>query len=116
MPFKKGKPKTGGKPKGYVSKPTELAREAIAKLVDLNAPNMVKWLDDIAQENPKDAFDCMMKVMEYHLPKLNRTDVSLANQPGEAFEIKQTIDTSKLTNEQLEEFLRLTDAATSRSN
>tara|TARA_B100001939_G_C16770636_1_gene542474 strand:- start:361 stop:687 length:327 start_codon:yes stop_codon:yes gene_type:complete len=74
MPFQKGQKKTGGKKKGYTSKATENAREAIANLVEKNTPQMIKWLEQIAEESPKEAFDCMTKVMEYHLPKLARTE------------------------------------------
>ena len=74
MPFQKGQKKTGGKKKGYTSKATENAREAIANLVDKNTPQMMKWLDEIAKESPEKAFDCMTKVMEYHLPKIARVE------------------------------------------
>ncbi len=77
MPFEKGRKKTGGKKRGYTFDETKQAQEAIANLVNLNTPNMIKWLDEIAQNNPKDAFDCLVKIMEYHLPKLNRSDFKM---------------------------------------
>lgn len=54
-----------------------LAREAIAAFVDGNAPRLQGWLDDIAADEkhgPKVAFDCVMSLLEYHVPKLARTE------------------------------------------
>ena len=44
-------------------------------LVDDNAPRLQEWLDEIAkQEGPKVAWQCFMDVVEYHVPKLSRTE------------------------------------------
>jgi hypothetical protein len=75
MPFEKGK---SGNPKGKAKGPnkaTAQAREAIASFVDGNADRLSGWLDQIAeQDGPKDAFNCFMSVVEYHIPKLARTE------------------------------------------
>ena len=65
-----------GRRKGVPNKATNLAREAIAKLVDDNAPRMQGWLDQIAeQEGPAVAWKCLQDVIEYHIPKLARQEV-----------------------------------------
>lgn len=75
-PKPKGKPR-GGSRKGIPNKATQNAREAIAKFVDGNAPKLQEWLDKIAEEQgPWAAFKCMMDVMEYHVPKLARTELT----------------------------------------
>lgn len=54
-----------------------MAREAIAKLVDGNADRLQEWLDQIAEDEkqgPAVAFKLLMDVMEYHVPKLARTE------------------------------------------
>ena len=59
------------------NKTTALAREAIATFVDGNAEKLQQWLDGIAEDpkhGPKAAFDCFMSVVEYHIPKLARTE------------------------------------------
>lgn len=59
------------------SKTTVLAREAIATFVDGNAEKLQGWLDDIAADpkhGPKVAFDSFMSVVEYHIPKLARSE------------------------------------------
>lgn len=64
-----------GRPKGVPNKATTLAREAIARLVDGNAERMQGWLDQIAEEEgPLKAWQCLTEVIEYHIPKLARTE------------------------------------------
>ena len=68
--------KTGGRAAGVPNKATGAAREAIATFVDGNAERLVGWLDMIAADNPKAAFDCFMSVVEYHIPKLARQELA----------------------------------------
>jgi len=69
-------PGNPGKPKGAINKSTMLAREAIANLVDQSTPQMQKWLDEIAEtEGPLRAWQCLTDVLEYHIPKLARTEM-----------------------------------------
>jgi hypothetical protein len=78
-----------GRPKGSPNKSTAMAREAIAQFVDGNAHKMQEWLekvadgvyDDVTEKwiappNPSKAFELLQSVMEYHLPKLARTEHS----------------------------------------
>ena len=68
-----------GRPKGAVNKSTAIVREAIANLLERNAPNMDRWLNEVAQEDPYKALDLMNKLSEYHIPKLARTEVTGAD-------------------------------------
>lgn len=75
--FRKGE-KRAKQGKHGPPKATLLAREAIAKLVDGNAHRLQTWLDEIAQDEkhgPMVAWKCFMDVIEYHIPKLARTEV-----------------------------------------
>ena len=77
-----------GRPKGVPNKSTAMAREAIAQFVDGNAHKMQEWLEQVAigvkneenkfivLPNPEKAFGMLQSVMEYHLPKLARTEHS----------------------------------------
>ena len=90
--------KGAGRPVGSPNKSTSMAREAIAKFVETNAPKMEKWLSQVAEGKPKidkegnqiykdgepvykiepnplKAFEMLQTVMEYHVPKLARTEV-----------------------------------------
>ena len=65
-----------GRPAGVPNKATQDAREAIARFVDGNAHRLAGWLDKIAKDNPMAAFDRYMSVVEYHIPKLQRTEIT----------------------------------------
>lgn len=78
-----------GRPKGIPNKATKDAREAIGAFVDGNAHRLSGWLDQVAegipkadddgywvQPNPAKAFEMFQSVVEYHIPKLARTEVS----------------------------------------
>jgi hypothetical protein len=68
--------KTGGRTAGTPNKASAQAREAIALFVDGNAYRLQEWLDRIAEEDPKRAFELFQSVIEYHVPKLGRTEVT----------------------------------------
>lgn len=76
--FKKGEKRPGaGRPKGLPNKTTAVAREAIARFVDGNSERLQEWLDQIAaQDGPAAAFKCFSDLIEYHVPKLSRAEVS----------------------------------------
>jgi len=87
-------PKKGpGRPAGSPNKATANAREAIALFVDGNAHRLTEWLDSVANgvkaedpetgeekyvvpPNPAKAFDMFQSVVEYHIPKLARTELA----------------------------------------
>ena len=73
-----------GRPKGSPNKATQAAREAIALFVDGNAHRLTGWLDEVAmgdpdngiKPNPAKAFEMFQSVVEYHIPKLARTELT----------------------------------------
>lgn len=75
--------KTGGRQAGTPNKITLEARQAIATFVDENAHKLQKWLSDVAEgnkdhgikPNPAKAFELFQSVVEYHIPKLARTEI-----------------------------------------
>jgi hypothetical protein len=90
-------PKKGaGRPSGSPNKVTADARHAIASFVDGNAHRLTEWLDQVAEgvkvielaedgtplekyvvpPNPAKAFDMFQSVVEYHVPKLARMEVT----------------------------------------
>lgn len=72
-----GKKTGGGSRKGVPNRSTALAREAIAQFVDNNSDRLQGWLDQIAAEKgPEAAFRCFTDLVEYHVPKLARTEVT----------------------------------------
>lgn len=73
--FKKGEKRPNQGKRGP-NKSTALAREAIAKFVDGNASKMQGWLDKVAKTDPERAFNMVTALMEYHIPKLARTELT----------------------------------------
>jgi hypothetical protein len=68
--------KTGGRQKGTVNKVTRSARQAIGLLLNGQSHKVAKWLDEIYETGgAKAAFNCYIKLLEYHVPKLSRTEI-----------------------------------------
>ncbi len=68
-----------GRPKGVPNKATANAREAVARFVDGNVGRLQGWLEDIANDpkhGPLVAFKCVQELLEYHVPKLQRTELT----------------------------------------
>lgn len=82
----------GGRSRGTPNKATTDARFAIATFVEGNVHRLTEWLDAVAngdpanevKPNPAKAFELFQSIVEYHVPKLARQDVTLkgdANAP-----------------------------------
>ena len=77
-----------GRPRGTPNKATTDARKAIALFVEENAHRLTGWLDQVAEgvrdpndgtkmlvkADPAKAFEMFQTVVEYHIPKLARTE------------------------------------------
>ena len=91
----KGMKTGGGSRAGVPNKTTQEARAAIAEFVNGNADRLQVWLDQVAHgvkdpdtgeyvvaPNPEKAFQLFSGVIEYHVPKLARTETSLTGPNG----------------------------------
>jgi len=80
-----------GRPKGSPNKATAAVREAIAVFAEGNAHKLQEWLDDVAmgvggnRPDPAKAADLYLRAIEYHIPKLARTE--LTGKDGGALEV-----------------------------
>lgn len=83
-----------GRTKGVPNRATTSAREAIARFVDDNSEKFQEWLDAVATGKTKDgivigppapdkAFSMVQAVIEYHVPKLNRTEMQTLDKNGQ---------------------------------
>ena len=94
-----------GRTKGTPNKATQDARAAIGMFVDGNAHRLQGWLDQIAEgvkdpanpgeylvtPNPEKAFNLFNNVIEFHVPKLARSESTISGPDGGPIEHKQII-------------------------
>lgn len=73
MPFQKGKPKTGGRQKGTANAVTADLRQRIQDLLNAQFDNISADLDDL---EPKERVNAWIRLLEFALPKLQRTEAS----------------------------------------
>jgi hypothetical protein len=66
-----------GRPKGSANKATTAVREAIARFAENNVEQLQGWLEKSAEKNPDKAADLFLRALEYHIPKLARTETIL---------------------------------------
>jgi len=69
--------KTGGRKKGTPNKATADVRSAIASLAQNMAGEVEDWIREI--EDPAKRVDAFSKLIEYHIPKLSRAEVTGEN-------------------------------------
>lgn len=122
----------GGRPPGALNKTTREARAAIAEFVDGNAHRLQEWLDRVANgvqrmdgdnnpmfddegnpmwilpPNPEKAFNLFQSVVEYHVPKLARSEMTGAD--GGPINVA-AIDLKGLSDTELEQVQRLMSKA-----
>ena len=71
-----------GRPKGSPNKATAAVREAMAVFAEGNVHKLQEWLEAVAEggegrtPDPAKAADLFLKAIEYHIPKLARTEVT----------------------------------------
>ena len=68
--------KTGGRKAGVGNKTTVDVRHAIALIAQDNAGNFARWLNQVAADDPAKAADLYLKAIEYHIPKLARSETT----------------------------------------
>jgi hypothetical protein len=73
--FKPGDPRAG-RPKGVPNKATADVRAAIAAFAEANVGKLQGWLDAAAKRDPARAAELFARILEYHVPKLARSEVS----------------------------------------
>ena len=77
-----------GRPKGVPNRSTSQARENVSFFISANVPKLNRWLEDIERVNGSlAAFTALVSLLEYHVPKLARTEITGANDGPIAIEI-----------------------------
>lgn len=79
-----GSPKFGGRAPGTPNKATEKTRQAIASIAEDMGDKFKEWILRTAtgdeevglKPDPKGAADLYLKAIEYHIPKLARSEIT----------------------------------------
>lgn len=68
--------KTGGRKRGTPNKSTADVRAAVALLAQNKVAEVERWLAKGAKSDPLGAVRAFVQLLEYHIPKLSRTELS----------------------------------------
>lgn len=63
-----------GSRKGIPNRTTQKVRDAVACIAENNIEKVQKWLEDI--KDPKHRLELFIRLLEYHIPKLARTELT----------------------------------------
>lgn len=77
MAFTKGDVRInrGGRPAGALNRSTEQMKLTIARATNSVLDTLTKDLEEIKKKDPEKAIELALKLMEYTLPKLSRTEM-----------------------------------------
>jgi len=75
MAFQKGNKLSNGRPKGALNRSTEMMKVTIARAVDSTLNTLSADLEKIRKDDPERAIELALKLMEFTLPKLSRTEM-----------------------------------------
>lgn len=81
----KGKKTGGGSRRGRPNKATADVRACVALIAQNLAPEVEQWIRRGAKNDPLNAARVMAQLLEYHIPKLSRAEVS--GNDGKALQI-----------------------------
>ncbi len=93
MTFPKGKSgNLSGRPKGSSGKANSDIKATFQLFIERNVPKMDKWINDLAEDNPGAALNCIMKMAEFIIPRIKAMEQIV--EPVKPFEmlIDDTID------------------------
>ena len=77
MPFTKGDNKINraGRPVGSVNRTTEMMRLSLARAANNTLNTISDDLEKIRKKDPEKAIELALKLMEYVMPKLSRSEI-----------------------------------------
>lgn len=73
--FEKGNKLSKGRPPGALNRSTEMMKLSLARAANRTLDNLSDDLEKIRKSDPERAIELALKMMEYIIPKLARTEV-----------------------------------------
>ena len=73
--FEPGHKLSKGRPKGSLNRSTEMMKLNIARAVDNTLNTLSADLEKIRKDDPERAIELALKLMEFTIPKLSRTEM-----------------------------------------
>lgn len=106
-PKGRGKPPGSGRKAGTPNKATRDVREAIAEFARANVDQMTDWLEAIP--DPARRLDLYLRAIEYHIPKVSRTELTGAD--GGAVAFTGDVNLKGLSDDELSQMKQLLSKA-----
>ena len=75
MAFEKGHKLATGRPKGAINRSTEMMKVSIARATNVVLDDLPSIMKQMIREDPKSAVDLAIKLLEFNMPKLSRTEL-----------------------------------------
>lgn len=75
MPFDKGNKLSKGRPKGAINRSTEMMKLNVARATNAVLDDLPTIMKEMVKKDPKGAVDLAIKLLEFNMPKLSRTEM-----------------------------------------
>ena len=75
MPFKEGNQLSKGRPKGAINRSTEMMKLNVARATNAVLDDLPSIMKEMVKKDPKGAVDLAIKLLEFNMPKLSRTEM-----------------------------------------
>jgi hypothetical protein len=75
MPFEKGNKLAKGRPAGAINRSTEMMKLSIARATNVVLDDLPVIMKEMIKQDPKAAVDLAIKLLEFNMPKLSRTEM-----------------------------------------
>jgi hypothetical protein len=73
--FEKGNKLGKGRPPGKLNRSTEMMKLSVARATNVVLDELPILMSNMMKDNPKDAVDLALKLLEFNLPKLSRIEM-----------------------------------------
>jgi hypothetical protein len=73
--FEKGHQLSKGRPPGAINRSTEMMKLSVARATNKVLDELPKIMEEMVKKDPKGAVDLAIKLLEFNMPKLSRTEM-----------------------------------------